>query len=369
MTQTRFNFWPLPAKGSLLAASAAGLVIAAAFILFAGADEPETAADTALPVKVEKAVPASGDMTRRFAGRVDAVSTVNLSFEVDGRIFEMPVREGEFVTKGTLIAALDPTDYELALNEAKVQHELAAKEFERYRQLLKRDNVSRAAYDRSQADFRLTRVARDRAERNLAYSRIEAPFDALIARRHVDPFSAVQPKQNVVRVQDVTELRVDISVPEHLIHLAAEPGKFDAAAFFPFAPETPVPLSYREHETEPDPVTQTYAVTFGMKRPDDLSVLPGMTASVTLRLTGGDAATNSAVAVPLSAVDTDEAGKAQVWIFDAQSGTATKRPVTLARAENGLAILTSGIEPGERVISAGTRLLHDGAKVRAVEHF
>ncbi|MGK2741402.1 efflux RND transporter periplasmic adaptor subunit [Tepidicaulis sp. LMO-SS28] len=368
MTQTRFNFWPLPAKGSLLAASAAGLVIAAAFILFAGADEPDTATDTALPVKVEKAVSASGDMTRRFAGRVEAVSTVNLSFEVDGRIFEMPVREGEFVTKGTLIAALDPTDYELALNEAKVQQELAAKEFERYRQLLKRDNVSRAAYDRAQADFRLTRVARDRAERNLAYTRIEAPFDALIARRHVDPFSAVQPKQNVVRVQDVTELRVDISVPEHLIHLAAEPGTFDAAAFFPFAPETPVPLSYREHETEPDPVTQTYAVTFGMKRPDDLSVLPGMTTSVTLRLKG-DAAKNNAVAVPLSAVDTDEAGNAQVWIFDAQSGTAAKRPVTLDRVENGRAILTSGIEPGENVISAGTRLLRDGAKVRAAEHF
>lgn len=362
----------IPAKRTLAGAAGLGAAALLAAALLPGqADQPEAGQGASLPVRVEQALPADGLTTRHFAGRVEAVSTVDLSFEVGGRLTEMPVMQGRLLPEGALLAALDPADYELALREAEVQRDLAAKEFERYRSLLQRDNVSRAAYDRAEADLRMKRVAFDRAQRNLDYTRLEAPFDALITRRHIDNFSAVQPKQNVVRVQNVTELHIDISVPEHLIGLTAEPDRFEAAAYFPSAPDTSVPLSYREHETEPDPVTQTYRVTFAMKRPDDLSILPGMTASVAVRLTNGPQgrAGAGALEIPLSAIDNDAQGGARVWVVDAETGTARPRAVTLDHVENGRAIVRGGLAGGEQVISAGTRFLHEGARVHPAENF
>lgn len=61
--------------------------------------------------------------TRDFTGRVDAVQTVDLAFRVSGQLVELPVVEGQRIAKGDLIAALDPTDYENALREARVNFE------------------------------------------------------------------------------------------------------------------------------------------------------------------------------------------------------------------------------------------------------
>ena len=294
------------------------------------------------------------------------MSTVNLSFEVGGRLAQLPVREGQVVSKGDLVAALDPTDFELAVRQAEVQRELALKELARYRKLLKRDNVSQQAFDRAQAEFNLRDVALDQARRNLDYTRLEAPFRALVTRRLIDNYSAVQPKQNIVRIQNVTEIRVAIHVPEQLIHLVDGAAAVDAAAVFPFADNFELPVEYREHETEPDSITQTYKVTLGAPPPADVKILPGMTCSVRIRLKNGPA---DAVSVPLSAVDTDSEGRTRVWVLDKETSTVSAHPVTLGPARSDRAIVLEGLKKGETIVTAGTRLLRNGARVHAAERF
>ena len=318
------------------------------------------------PVRVETVGEAAATATRHFVGRVEAVSTVDLSFEVGGRLAKLPVREGQVISKGDLVAALDPTDFELAVRQAEVQRSLALKELARYRKLLKRDNVSQQAFDRAQADFSLRDVALDQAQRNLDYATIEAPFRALVTRRLVDNFSAVQPKQNIVRIQNVTEIRVAIHVPEQLIHLADNMGVVDTVAVFPFAGNLELPLEYREHETEPDPVTQTYKVTFGAPPTDKAKILPGMTCSVRVRLDNNH---QNAVSVPLSAVDTDSEGAPRVWVVDNENSTVAPRSVSLGPVQSERVTILDGLEKGETIVTAGTRLLSEGARVHAAERF
>lgn len=332
-----------------------------------GAGDDELPAESLRPVRLYQVGESNLLAVRHFVGRVDAVSTVDLSFQVGGRIIDLPVQQGTVQRAGSLIAALDPADYQLAVREAELQLDQANRDLERARSLFERGSVSQASLDQAQTAHNLRKVALDTARRNLAYTRITAPFDALVTRRLVDPFTNVQPNMQIVRVQNVEEFRVHISVPENLMGAMEQADSIRAEAVFQSRPDQPVPLTYREHETEPDAVAQTYRVTFGMPRDEQFNVLPGMTVTVRLR-----AATPDEVAffdIPPSALDSDEQGVFRVWVYQSETGSVTPRAVQmLGLNEEGQALVT-GLQGDEQIVSAGLHLLHDGMRVLPFEGF
>lgn len=319
------------------------------------------------PVKLYQVGESSAQAVRHFIGRVDAISTVDLSFQVGGRIVELPVQQGTILPAGSLIAALDPADYRLALHEAELQLEQASRDLERAQSLSTRGSVSQASLDQTQTAHNLRRVALDTARRNLAYTRITAPFDALVARRLVDRFTNVQPNMQIVRVQNVEEFRVHINVPENLMGTVEHPETIIAEAIFHSYPDQPVVLTYREHETEPDAVAQTYRVTFGMPRNEAMNVLPGMTVTVRVR-----AATPTEVTffgVPPSALDTDEQSEFRVWVYHVDSGSVSPRAVQMLGINEEGEALVLGLNGDEQIVSAGLHLMHDGMRVQPFESF
>lgn len=348
---------------SVVLASAASLLL-----LSACGDTPPDDDEAGLrPVRVMTVGAGDALTSRRFVGRVDAVSTVDLSFQVGGRIAELPVQQGSVVPAGRLIAALDPADYRLALREAEVQREQASRDLERQRTLLERGTVSPAAFDQAKTQYDLAEVALDNARRNLSYTRITAPFDALVTRRLVDRHTNVQPNTTVVRVQDVTELRVHINVPEHLVRISSETSLFDVSAFFSQHPDQPFKLEYREHETEPDAVTQTYQVSFGMPRPEDFNVLPGMTVTVEIRTHGAQGDTR--FQVPVGALDMTAEGEFRVWVYDPEQRTVSPRPVEVGLLGLDQATVIDGLQAGDMLVTAGTVFLRDGMRVRPFERY
>lgn len=332
-----------------------------------GSHSNEQPAESLRPVKLYQVGESNLLAVRHFVGRVDAVSTVDLSFQVGGRITELPVQQGTIQRAGSLIAALDPADYQLAVREAELQLDQANRDLERARSLFERGSVSQASLDQAQTAHNLRRVALDTARRNLAYTRITAPFDALVTRRLVDPFTNVKPNMEIVRVQNVEEFRVHISVPENLMGGLDQTDSISAEAVFQSRPDKPVALTYREHETEPDAVAQTYRVTFGMPRDEEFNVLPGMTVTVRLR-----AATPDEVVffgVPPSAIDSDEQGDFRVWVYQPESSSVTPRPVKMLGLNEEGQALVAGLAGDEKIVSAGLHLLHDGMRVLPFEGF
>ncbi|MEE4250820.1 MAG: efflux RND transporter periplasmic adaptor subunit [Alcanivoracaceae bacterium] len=345
------------------------VVLALLIILLArcGSNSDDQTVESLRPVKLYQVGESNLLTVRHFVGRVDAVSTVDLSFQVGGRIIDLPVQQGSIQRAGSLIAALDPADYQLAVREAELQLEQANRDLERARSLFERGSVSQASLDQAQTAHNLRRVALDTARRNLAYTRITAPFDALVTRRLVDPFTNVQPNMQIVRVQNVEEFRVHISVPENLMGAMDQADSISAEAVFQSRPDKPVALTYREHETEPDAVAQTYRVTFGMPRDEEFNVLPGMTVTVRLR-----AAVPDEVAffdIPPSALDSDEQGNFRVWVYQSESGAVTPRAVKMLGLNEEGAALVVGLNGDEQIVSAGLHLLHDGMRVLPFEGF
>lgn len=318
-------------------------------------------ADILQTVKLEtvNSEPLTGE--RRFVGRVEALSTVDLAFQVGGRVVSIPVQEGSRVAQGEVIAALDTRDYERAANEARVALELAELEFQRNAQMLERGAIPRATYDRVAADLEIRELALEQAERNLAYATLEAPFDALITRRIVDPFTQVQAGSQIVRVQDVTELRVSFSIPENLMGTMQLRDQLAVSAELTARPGEVFPLVYREHATEADPVTQTYKVDYALPADVAEGILPGMTATV---IVSAPNRSLQQVSVPVAALDTNPAGDFRVWIYQPDTQSVSPQVVTVGELGSNRVTITSGLNGGEQIVTAGAHLLRDDMRVQ-----
>ncbi len=318
------------------------------------------------PVRVMTVEDRFSRQVRRFSGRVKAVQTVDLSFQVSGELVKLPVFESQRIPKGELIAALDPTDYERQVREATVRRDLAEQKLGRVDRLRQREVASQESFDNAKADYDLAVVAHDTAQRNLAYTEIRAPFDALITRRMIDNFTFVQTGTQVVRIQDVSEVRIDINVPEALFAAVRRNEIDKMEAIFPALQDQRFPLSFREYQTEADPVTQTYPVTLGMTPPEDATILPGMTASVEVQISR-DSEQAGGLVVPTSAIAADADKRSYVWLLDTDSSTVSRRPVSVGRINGEYALVTSGIEPGDKIVTAGVAFLYDGQSVRTID--
>ena len=278
-----------------------------------------------------------------------------------GAIADIPVPQGAPRREGETIATLEPYDYEIATSARRSGNTISrSATSKRKRELVARESISTAAFEQSKIEYRLRRVALDNAERNRDHTTIAAPFDALVTRRIADPYANVQAGTPIVRVQDVTELRVHINVPVSVIGLVSNPDMFRIEAVFPDRPDEPLPLTYREHATEPDAIAQTYEVTLALDVPFDGTILPGMTVSVRVSLAAARA--QEMMTLPVSPIRYGSRGDFRIWVI--RSGYPRRWPPRGSRSamwwRNRIAGGWTGWAPSEAVVAAGAHLMREG---------
>ncbi len=345
----------------LLALGAIALAGGALLSGCANSSASQTETQAIPTVALETVSSGSAYEARRFVGRVEPVSTVDVSFQVGGRLIGLPVVEGTMVEKGALLAALDPQDYALAVREAELAATLARSDYERKQALVSSNSMSRAALEESETQHGLRQVALENARNRLADATLQAPFDALVTRRLAEPFSNIQPGTPVLRIQDVSEYRIKISVPEDLMRMVADPEAVHVEAIVTNGSEHRIPLAYRESNTEPDPVAQTYTATFGLPRLENINLLPGMTVQVIA--SPDKALAHNALSVPLSAIQTDAGGTAFVWVYETAGSTVSQRSVETGNFSGDRIQVLSGLAAEEAVVIAGGHALSDGLEV------
>ena len=326
------------------------------------------------PVKtiVVKAPDAGGN--RHFPGRIDANKKAELSFRVSGKIKELPVKEGDEVHKGDLIAKLDPTDFQIAVNDKKALFTRAANDYHRGQKLVKEGHISKMDFDKLEANFLSSRAALNLAKQQLAYTELKAPFDGIVARRHIQNFEEVQAKQPIVTLNDNEILEVKFDLPENLILRLQKVGvvedgedlkmkdRIPVFAAFQSQSDKQYPLTFKEMSTKADSSTQTFSVTYTMKRPKDVIVLPGMTATVKIDFSKVMEAKHIFY-LPVSAVIADAALKPVVWVVDEKTMQVAPVSVKVGTMKGNQIEVTEGLKDGQRVVVAGVPFLYKGLKV------
>jgi RND family efflux transporter MFP subunit len=338
------------------------VIVALLYLLGCERAEPPVVDQTVRPAKLFRISARQNTTVHEFVGRLDAAQTLDCSFEVDGALQQLPVREGQAVAQGSLVAALDPTDFQLAVREAEVQLRLATQDWRRKDALLRERGISQSLVDDARAQFELSQVRLSQAQERLGKSRIIAPFDAFVARRYVDNRTKVRIGDKVVRLSDLNEMKVVASLPEELVATVTPERVVSLSAAFDFLPQERFPLTYRENTGEANPVAQTYEVTFTMARPADRNLLPGMTAKVRVELKGTQS--EVAITIPSAALLSEPDGAFFVWLFDPASSRVSRRSVTVAElGEQGIGV-SGGLSDGDLIVAAGASQLQEGMRIR-----
>lgn len=313
------------------------------------------------PVKLLQVSEAPVAFERQFFGRVKARQSVDLAFQVGGQIVEFPVTEGFNIKKGEMIARLDQEIFELRLAQAKLQKEQADRTVDRLKKL-RGNTVSQVTLDDAETQASLADIAVRDAEWSLKHATLLAPFDALISSRNVELFTTVANGAPVVRIHDLSEVRIEVDVPEILFQQASTEDNITIMARFPGS-DAEHPLEIREYDAETSEIGQTFRINFGMTPPEGRTILPG--SSVTVNVTATESF--SGILIPATAIVINDAGEIGVMRFDpvgASEGAVTWTAIKTTPAENGKLRVTEGLKDGDEVVLTGGAALTDGQPVR-----
>lgn len=356
---------PLTAVRPLLAA--AGVVLLTSGALCAQ-DNPQ---NTALrPVRLMTVEAPDTTVTRQFFGQVVARQTVDLAFQVGGQLTELPVRNGQTVAKGDLLARLDPDPFARAVDRAELNLQQAQRDFDRVQQLAQSNVASAARFDETQTALDLAKVSLREARDAQDDATLTAAFDGLVAQRLVANFTTVAQGTPVLRLHDMSEPRVEIDVPERLFQSAGSPDGVRITA--DFGPEhAAVPLRLAEFTAETLGVAQSYRVDLALPPDPGFTPLPGRTATVTVTV---PLASRATMRVPVTALVHDADRDTQVMVYEpsgADTGSVRRLPVAIVSREGSeIGIDPDGdLRPGMEIVAAGAHLLTDGQAVRRFTGF
>ncbi len=341
------------------------LVMSMAIALFAvscGTASRETA--VLRPVKVMRAE-ALGITDKSFSGVVMPDQYCDLAFKVGGPLITLNVVEGQHVSKGQVVAEIDPLDYRLQYEAKRSSYLTAKSQLERAEKLLAKDAISHQDYESTRASFDNAKAAYENAESMLEETKLRAPFNGFIQKKYVENYQKVQQGTSIVCLVDPKLLQIRFTMPEsNLENLLSNPelyvefenyrGTYFKAKVKEYVPASPdgsgVPVFLHINDSR-----------FNLR---DYNVAVGFTCRVTLRRANADR--KAACTVPISsivAVTGDEAP--HLYVFDSQDSTVHLRKIAGEDVTGrGVVIVTEGLAAGEQVVVAGSTRLKEGQKVK-----
>jgi RND family efflux transporter MFP subunit len=353
----------MTARTMLLAAACA------ATLLVCGC-KPETQAPDPVRPVLSMIVEPSYARGAAVVGTVEPRFTTGLGFRVLGRVIARPVNVGDLVEAGQVVAAVDATELDLAVQSARA--ELSRSEAQlanasaaegRKRVLIASEAITKASLDSAEQSRSAAEATVAHAQANLtkaieqrSYAQLKAEFAGVVTAVGADVGQVVSPGQTVVTVArpDVREAVVDIG-PDFPVALRIG-LPFNVS--LQLAPAIEVHGEIREIAPQADPVTRMRRVRISLFYAPSIFRL-GSTVSARL-----DAEQDADLRVPASAV-LGKDGEKSVWIVDTD-GTVSLRKIDVVAEEGGLRV-TGGLAAGSRIVTAGIHSLKPGQRVRIEE--
>ncbi len=344
-------------------------------------EQPKSTQDIVRPVRALKIDDHVEFRRREFTGRAKASKELDLAFNVPGQIVLYDVKIGDVLQKGDLIAKLDPAPYQAEVDRAKAALRRsnatlsnAIEQVKRDETLFKKGHISKARLDRTQsrfneiaADVAAAKANLNKANLDLKYAALGAPFGGIVVQRYVENFENVQSKQAVIRLVDSTQVEMIVDVPENLISYA--PQAQDIKVVFDAFPHKEIPAEIKEIGTEASASTRTYPVTLVMNQPADATILPGMAGRA--YSTGEppkEIARQSGIEIPATAVFTEGTSQSSyVWTIDKDKMTVQQRQIEPGNLTDRGVSVKSGLQSGDWIVTAGVHFLKEGQKIKLLQ--
>jgi RND family efflux transporter MFP subunit len=327
------------------------------------------------PVRYVEVFSTGGSRIRTFSGVAKSGVESNLSFKVPGTVASIPVKVGDKVSAGQLIARLDQEDYRLrvqqadaALTQTKAQEQRAKADYERVRGLYANNNASksqldaaRASSESASASVQSAQKTLDLAQLQLSYTRLTASRSGSIASVDLELNENVQAGQRIIMLTAGSQIEVEVGIPEVLISRVRTGNS--ATVSFDALPDKSYSGTVREVGVAATGFATTFPVTVRLNSPE-AGIRSGMAAEVGFRFEADNQ--RERIIVPAVAVAEDRTGRFVFVVQPASGDTANVRRVGVEIGEllsDGIEIF-SGLSDGDLVVTAGVSKIQDGQKVK-----
>ncbi len=355
--------------GANLRSAACWLTIAIAALAAGCSREAEPVLPDIRPVRTVTVEKRDLGETVTLTGHVRARDEAALGFRIGGRMIERRVNLGDRVQAGQTIARLEPLDEQNALRSAQANLNSAngivtrtRNDFERQQTLLRQGHTTRVRFDQAQQELQTAeskvkdaqaqlQIAQDR----VSFTELKADGPGVIIAVAAEPGEVVQAGRTIVQIARDGGRDAVFDVPASI--LRAAPSDTEVTVSLADDPRTQAIGRVREVAPQADPVTRNFQVKVGLQSPPAAMRL-GSTVTGTTNLPPAPV-----IAVPAGAL-TKFDNKPAVWVVDKSNQTVAIRPVEVMRHEPSSVVISSGLDNGDIVVTAGVQALYPGRKVR-----
>lgn len=334
-------------------------------------------ADANRPVPVSASAAQQRDVPVYFEGlgNVQAYYTVTIHSRVDGQLMQVNFREGQQVHKGDELALIDPRPYEVQLSQAdatkykdQANLENAQRDLQRYADLYKQGVIAQQQYNTQQSVVaqqeglvRADDAQINNAKLNLTYCHIKSPIDGRVGLRLVDPGNMVHAsdQNGMLVITELQPIAVLFTLPEDNLRDVLQHMRSNRLEVQAWNRDDTQQIADGRLETidnQIDPNTGTFRLKAVFDNRDN-ALYPNQFVNARLQVY----VRKNAITIPAAAVQRGSQGT-YVYVVK-QDKSVDSRNIKIALTEGTVAVLDSGVNPGELVITDGQERLQPGNKV------
>jgi len=343
-----------------------GLIAALGFVKFkqiqeaiaqGAAFQPPPEAVTTIMAKREK-----WPATLNAIGTIAAVQGVTVSADLPGIVSRIAFESGASVHEGDLLVQLDTRQEQAQLAAIEATRDLARINFERLRGLVDEGAITRAEYDKAEAEEKQTAANVEEIRATIARKTIHAPFSGILGLRRVNLGQYLSPGDAVVPLQSLDPIYVNFGVPQQ------DSGQAAIGRNVRITVEDRTRIEFVGHVTAinsvVDEATRNIQVQATLANPKNI-LRPGMFVQTEVLL--GES--NAAVTLPASAISYAPYGDSVFVVSDMKDANGRsyrgvrQQFVKLGPSRGDQIAVLSGIKPGEEIVTSGVFKLRNGAAV------
>ncbi len=289
-------------------------------------------------------------------GSVLANEEVMLRPEISGRITGLFLNEGQRVSAGELLVKINDSELQAELRRAEYRKNLAEIREQRMKSLVERNAVAQEEYDTALNELNIVLAEIELIKARIDQTEIRAPFNGVVGLKNVSLGSYITPNTDIASFQSLDQIKIDFSVPERYSGAIRNGQQF---RFNRQGSTNTYNGSVFAIEPRIDMDTRTLRIR-GIAPGSENRVLPGSFVEVRLDLSEVE----NAIMIPSEAVIPEMGGQR---VFYYSNGSVQSKSIDIGfRTENRVHV-TSGIAPGDTIITTGVLQIRPGMPVRIAE--
>ncbi len=324
-------------------------------------DEQETSASATqhehpISVSIDSLSYHNQESDLTLSGDLEASQTLHVGFLIPGKVLSVFAKEGQKVSKGQLLASLDPQDLQYQVDLSKASLSQTQDLYKRMQEMRKTQNIAEKDFVDIETRLNMANIQLQQAEKRIRDSHLYASIAGIVAAKNIEPGSIVNPGVPAYTIVATQPIHAKIAVPE--FHLKNVPLKKSMTIMVPALEEQESgqvvlinPLA--------DPLTKTYAAKIELANRSG-KLLPGMSATTTLT---SNTNRGQILLIHPQAILHSSNGDPYVLVVDKLRKVANKRSIKTGGFIRDQIEVTEGLQAGEWIVTAGNQKMKDGQSI------